>query len=108
MDVKTSCIPSAQQPDDCANSPPPLQAVVSSEVYHENGLHSQATVMLKGHCHHNFVIFSSKQLKYLTKNPFSKMKLLLERLEENIKGFIRGRTNYNQFLVTSLQYTGGA
>ena len=33
------------------------------------------------------------------------MKLQLQRREENIKGFIRGRTNYTQFLVTSLQYT---
>ena len=30
------------------------------------------------------------------------MKLLLERREENIKGFIRGKTSYNQFLATPL------
>ena len=34
------------------------------------------------------------------------MKLLLEHREGNIKVFIRGRTNYKQFLATSLQYTG--
>ena len=54
--------------------------------------------ILKGHCHGDFVIFSSKWLKYLTKNLFSNMKLLLEHREGNIKGFIRGRTNYKQFL----------
>ena len=63
--------------------------------------------MLKGHCHGDFAIFSSKWLKYLTKNLFSNMKLLLEHREGNIKGFIRGRTNYKQFLTTSLQYAGG-
>ena len=60
---------------------------------------------LKGHCHSDFAIFSSKWLKYLTKNLFSYMKLLLEHREGNIKVFIRGRTNYKQFLTTSLQYT---
>ena len=63
--------------------------------------------ILKGHCHGDFVIFSSKWLKYLTKNLFSDMKLLLEHRERNIKGFFRGRTNYKQFLTTSPQYTGG-
>ena len=62
---------------------------------------------LKGHCHSDFAIFSSKWLKYLTKNLFSNMKLILEHREGNIKVFIRGRTNYKQFLMTSQQYTGG-
>ena len=65
------------------------------------------TAPLKGHCHGDFAIFSSKWLKYLTKNLFSNMKLLLEHREGNIKVFIRGRTNYKQFLATSLHYTGG-
>ena len=34
------------------------------------------------------------------------MILLLEHWEGNIKGSIQGRTNYKQFLTTSLQYTG--
>ena len=63
--------------------------------------------ILKGNCHGDFAIFSSKWLKYLTKNLFSNKKFLLEHREGNIKGFIRGRTNYKQFLTTSLQYTGG-
>ena len=63
--------------------------------------------LLKGHCHGDFAIFSSKWLKYLTKNLFSNMKLLFEHREGNIKVFIRGRTNYKQLLTTSLQYTGG-
>ena len=62
---------------------------------------------LKGHCHGDFAIFSSKWLKYLTKNLFSNMKFLLEHREGNIKGFFRGRTNYKQFLTTSLEYTRG-
>ena len=33
------------------------------------------------------------------------MKLLLQHWEENIKVFLRGRTNYNQFLATSLKGT---
>ena len=65
------------------------------------------SISLKRHCHGDFAIFSSKWLKYLTKNLFSNMKLLLEHLEGNMKVFIRGRTNYKQFLATSLQYTGG-
>ena len=61
---------------------------------------------LKVHCHYNPAVFWSKLLKYLTKNLFSNMKLLLEHREENIKVFLLGRTNYNQFLATSLKYTG--
>ena len=60
----------------------------------------------KGYCHDDFAVVRSKLLKYLTKNPFSNIKLLLEHREENVKGFIWGRASYNQFLVTSLQYTG--
>ena len=60
---------------------------------------------LKRHCQGEFAVFWPKLLKYLTKNPFSNMKLLIERREENIKAFIRERTSYNQFLATSLQYT---
>ena len=52
---------------------------------------------LMGHCHGDFALFGSKLLKYLTENLFSNMKLVLEHREENIKGFIRGRTSYNQF-----------
>ena len=36
------------------------------------------------------------------------MKLLLEHQEENNKGFLKGRTNYNQFLATSVKYQGRA
>ena len=43
---------------------------------------------LKGHCHGDFAMLLSKWLKYLTKNLFSNMKLLLEHREGNIKGFI--------------------
>ena len=39
------------------------------------------------------------------KEPFSNMEFLLEHREGNIKGFFRGRTNFKQFLRTSLQYT---
>ena len=38
-------------------------------------------------------------------SAFANMKLLLEHREENIRGFLQGRTNYNQFLVTCLKYT---
>ena len=48
------------------------------------GIYSQAF------CHEEFAVFWSKQLKYLTKNLFANMKLLLENQEENIKGFFRG------------------
>ena len=34
------------------------------------------------------------------------MKMLLQRREKNIKAFSQERTSYNQFLATSLQYTG--
>ena len=34
------------------------------------------------------------------------MKLILQHHEENIKGFLRGWTNYDQFLPTSLKYAG--
>ena len=61
--------------------------------------------VLNGHCHDDFAISCLKLLKYLTKKPFSDMKLLLEHREENIR-FIRGKANYKQFLETSLQYTG--
>ena len=60
---------------------------------------------LKEHCHYDFTVLWSKLLKYLTKNLFANMKLLLEHREENIKGFLQERTNYNQFLTTSLKYT---
>ena len=60
---------------------------------------------MKGHCHDDFAVFWSKLLRYLTKNVFADMKLLLEHREENIKGFLQGRTNYDQFLATSLKYT---
>ena len=58
---------------------------------------------LKGHCHGDIAIFSSKWLKYLTKNLFSNKKFLLEHQEGNIKEFFRGRTNYKHFLMTSLE-----
>ena len=60
------------------------------------------------HCHGSFTIFLSKWLKYLTKNLFSNMKLLLEHREGNIKDFYPGKNKllYKQFLMTSLQYTG--
>ena len=61
--------------------------------------------LLKGHCHGDFAVFWSKLLKCLTKNLFAKIKLLLEHWEEDIKGFLQERTNYNQFLTTSLNYT---
>ena len=54
----------------------------------------------------DFVEFWSKLLKYFTKNLFCSMKLLLQHREENIKVFLPGRTNYNQFSATSLKYTG--
>ena len=69
-------------------------------------IHHRLLYVLKGYCHGDFVVFWSKQLKYLTKNVFSNMKLFLEHWGENTKGFLRERTNYNQFLATSLQYTG--
>ena len=47
--------------------------------------------ILKGHCHGDFAIFSSKWLKYLTKNFFSNMKLLLEHREGNYQGIFRGK-----------------
>ena len=53
--------------------------------------------ILKGHCRGDFAVFLSKQLKNLTKNLFSNMKLLLEHWGENTKGFLREKTNYNQF-----------
>ena len=62
--------------------------------------------MLGGPIHGDFAVFWSKLLKYLTKNLFANMKLLLEHREEIFKGFLQGRTNYNQFLSTSLKYTG--
>ena len=34
------------------------------------------------------------------------MKLLLQHREENIKVFLQGRKNYNQFLATSPKYKG--
>ena len=43
-------------------------------------------VILNGHCHGDFAVFWSKQLKYLTKNLFSNMKLFLEHWKENTKG----------------------
>ena len=49
---------------------------------------------LNGHCHGNFAVIWSKLPKYLTKNPFPSMKLLLEHREENIKRFSQGRTSY--------------
>ena len=52
---------------------------------------------LLGHCHSDFAVSSSKLLKYLTKSLFANMKLHLERREENIRGFLQGRTNYIQF-----------
>ena len=63
--------------------------------------------LVKGALSRRFCYISSKWLKYLTKNLFSNMKLLLEHREGNIKGLIRGRTNYKQFLTTFLQCTGG-
>ena len=51
--------------------------------------------MLKGHCHGDFAVFWSKLLKHLMKNLFANVKLLLEHREENLKGFLQGRTNYN-------------
>ena len=46
-----------------------------------------ACCLLKGHCHGDFAVFWSKLLKYLTKNLFCNMKLLLQYREENIKVF---------------------
>ena len=66
------------------------------------GRMGQKRTGLKGHRHGDFAIFSSKWLKYLTKNLFSYMKLLLEHQEGNIKVFILGRTSYKQFLTTSI------
>ena len=60
---------------------------------------------LKWRCHGDFAVVWSKLLKYLTKNLFCKMKLFLQHREENIKVFLLGRTNHNQSLVTSLNYT---
>ena len=40
------------------------------------------------------------------KNLFCNMKLLSQYLEENIKVFLVGRTNQNQFLATSLKIAG--
>ena len=50
----------------------------------------------KGLCHGNFAVFWSKLLKYLPKNLFCKMKLILQHREENIKDFLLGRTSHNQ------------
>ena len=61
----------------------------------------------KGHYRGNFAVFWTKLLNYFTKNLLCNMKLLLQRREENIKVFLLGRTNYDQFLATSLKYTGG-
>ena len=61
----------------------------------------------KVHCHGDFAIFWSKLLKYLTKNLFCNMTLLLQHRERNIKVFLVGRTNHNQFLATCLKCTEG-
>ena len=60
---------------------------------------------LKGHYHGDFAVFFVNTAQIFDKEPFSSMKLLLEHWGENTKGFLRERTNNNQFLVTSLQYT---
>ena len=41
----------------------------------------------------------------MTKNLSANMKLFLDHRKENINGFLQGRTEYNQFLATSLKYT---
>ena len=61
---------------------------------------------LLGHCHGDFAAFWSKLLKYFRKNLFFNMKLLLQHREENINVFLLRRTNQNQFVATSLKYTG--
>ena len=45
-------------------------------------------------------------LKYLSMSLFCNIKLLLPHREEIIKVFLPERTNHNQFLATSLKYTG--
>ena len=68
---------------------------------------SSCTEVLKGALSRRFCYIFVKMAQIFDKNLFSNMKLLLEHREGNIKGFIWGRTNYKQFLTTSLQYTGG-
>ena len=48
----------------------------------------------------------AKTAQIFDKEPFPNKKLFLEHREENIKEFLRGRTDYNQLLATSLKYTG--
>ena len=59
-------------------------------------------VRFKGHGHRDFAVFDQKCFKYLAKSRFGNMKLFLEHREENIKEFLQEKTNYNQFLATSL------
>ena len=47
-----------------------------------------------------------KTTQIFDKEPFYNVKLPLEHREENIKRFLRERTNCNQGLAFSLQYTG--
>ena len=47
-----------------------------------------------------------KTAQFLEQKPFSNMNLLLKHREENIKEFLREKSNYNQVLATSLQFAG--
>ena len=59
--------------------------------------------MVKGE---GILLYFGQNCSNIFKNPFAKLKLLLEHQEENIKRFSQGKTSYKQFLATSPQYTG--
>ena len=60
----------------------------------------------KGALSRRFCCIWSKRLKYLTKNLFPNMELLLDHWGENTKRFLRGRTNYIIIFSDFRQYTG--
>ena len=61
---------------------------------HSRPNRDQLVPNLKGHCHGDFAIFSSKWPKYLTKNLFFLHGIGVREPGRKIKGFIRERTNY--------------
>ena len=58
---------------------------------------------LKGHCHDHL---GQNACPNILQRTWFQHELLLHLREENIKVFLQERTNNNQFLVTSLKYTG--
>ena len=47
----------------------------------------------------------AKTAQIFDRKPFFNVISLLEQWEENVKGFLRGRINYNLFLAISLKLT---